>query len=177
MLFGSFQQRTFGNALGENPAGRNGRVKQKDKRTNMENEKVKIIMLLGPSSSGKTSIALILQKKLSTPFLYVPVDTFDSMLPKRFDEGGEFAWLNLQNKILTGYHYSEELSRREKARGDRQIGLAVQQYNHLPKQFEYDLIINTDDKTSEECAQEILFKYATTKHESIKKNALPSHRI
>lgn len=50
----------------------------------------------------------------------------------------------------------EELERRELARGDRHIGLAKSQYDHIHSHGEYDLTVNTFDSSTQECAEEIL---------------------
>jgi chloramphenicol 3-O phosphotransferase len=51
----------------------------------------------------------------------------------------------------------EELERREKARGDREIGLAVSQLEELhPLCKSYDLTVDTHVKTMEECAEQII---------------------
>lgn len=41
----------------------------------------RIIILNGTSSSGKTTLARVLQKQLSTPFYFIDIDTFVSMEP------------------------------------------------------------------------------------------------
>ncbi|MCL2421886.1 MAG: chloramphenicol phosphotransferase CPT family protein [Defluviitaleaceae bacterium] len=50
----------------------------------------------------------------------------------------------------------EELSRREQARGDRDIGLAVSQLKHMELQTNYDLIVDTHAQSSEACARSII---------------------
>lgn len=49
----------------------------------------------------------------------------------------------------------EELQRRERERGDRNIGLANYQYNLVHKHGIYDLEINTELNNTHECAQQI----------------------
>jgi chloramphenicol 3-O phosphotransferase len=43
-----------------------------------------IILLNGPSSSGKTTLLEILQEKLETPYLNMGIDKFIWMMPKRY---------------------------------------------------------------------------------------------
>ncbi len=45
----------------------------------------KIIFLNGTSSSGKSSIAKLLQKRLAEPFLHIQLDAFIQMLPRLND--------------------------------------------------------------------------------------------
>jgi len=44
----------------------------------------KVIILNGPSSAGKTSVAKELQKQFDTPYLHVPIDSIWDMVPGRF---------------------------------------------------------------------------------------------
>ena len=50
----------------------------------------------------------------------------------------------------------DTLERRERARGDRRIGLARWQFDRVHKGCAYNLEIHTDDRTPEDCAREIL---------------------
>jgi len=50
----------------------------------------------------------------------------------------------------------EELRRRERARGDRQIGLGESQLAGLSPQGAYDIIVDTHNSTCEECAEQII---------------------
>ena len=50
----------------------------------------------------------------------------------------------------------ETLEMRERARGDRQIGLARWQIDRVHQGCTYDLEVHTDDRTPEDCAREIL---------------------
>lgn len=67
---------------------------------------ITVIFLNGVSSSGKTSIAKILQQTLAAPYLHVQLDSFEAMLPERYDEGGLFDWQALFPKALSGFHHS-----------------------------------------------------------------------
>lgn len=59
--------------------------------------------------------------------------------------------------LLVGVTCSkEELIRREKRRGDREIGLAVSQYDKVYCLKEYDLELNTETLSPEECANLII---------------------
>lgn len=50
----------------------------------------------------------------------------------------------------------EELQRREKLRGDRQVGLAESQMELLNPQHDYDIVINTYHESTEDSAKKIL---------------------
>src|SRR5215212_2310207 len=67
---------------------------------------VTIIFLNGVSSSGKTSIAKVLQQTLAEPYLHVQLDSFEAMLPERYDQGGLFDWQVIFPKALSGFHHS-----------------------------------------------------------------------
>jgi chloramphenicol 3-O phosphotransferase len=67
---------------------------------------VTIIFLNGVSSAGKTSIAKALQRLLPSPYLHVQLDSFEAMLPERYDEGGAFGWQALFPRALSGFHHS-----------------------------------------------------------------------
>lgn len=65
-----------------------------------------IIFLNGVSSSGKTSIARVLQRTLPEPYLQVSIDAFEEMLPDRYDDGPAFEWPVIFPKMLSGFHHS-----------------------------------------------------------------------
>ena len=65
-----------------------------------------IILLNGISSSGKTSIARVLQRTLDAPYFQDSIDAFEDMLPERYEEGGAFAWETLFPGMLAGFHRS-----------------------------------------------------------------------
>lgn len=67
---------------------------------------VTVIFLNGVSSAGKTSIANVLQQTLPDPYLHVQLDSFEAMLPERYDEDGAFAWQALFPRALSGFHHS-----------------------------------------------------------------------
>ena len=167
-------------------------------------QKGKIVFLNGVSSSGKTTIAKTLQKKLTEPYCWLSVDDFLHKMDERFLNDQE--WLRAGGiewiwKALEGFHKSiktfsdtglnvivdhvvqkqswlnecldllrdndvlfvhvtcppEELIRREKERGDRQIGQGESQLEMLlPKDEIYDIRIDTFNNSKEECADEII---------------------
>ena len=71
-------------------------------------EAVTIILLNGTSSAGKTSIAKALQRVMDAPYLHVPIDSFEDMMPERdiFGEPGSPEWQPLFNRMLSGFHHS-----------------------------------------------------------------------
>ncbi len=58
----------------------------------------KIIFLNGASSSGKSTIAVLLQQRLEEPFLHMSLDAFIGMLPRVSDD--------LVLKMAPGFHRS-----------------------------------------------------------------------
>lgn len=64
------------------------------------NTKYQIIYLNGPSSSGKTTLAHLLQQELNFPFLHIGIDRVIGMMPDKLNdwEGGPaslgFSWKN-----------------------------------------------------------------------------------
>ena len=52
----------------------------------MDSHKGKIIILNGVSSAGKTTLAKVLQERLSQPFFHIDVDMFCIMAPQKFLE-------------------------------------------------------------------------------------------
>lgn len=161
-----------------------------------------ILILNGPSSSGKTTLSHNLQAIWEKPLYYLSYDSVNSrMAPYRWqnrptpdgspevkdfltvmyacaaaiDSAGRDAVIDnclfdcediyeLSQKLLEGHATffvriridPEELNRREKERGDRPIGKAAWQLEHItPKEDEaYDRIVSTDGP-SEEAAAEI----------------------
>ena len=66
----------------------------------MNREHGKIIFLNGPSSSGKTALAIELQAMLTPAYLYVSLDMYYAMLPKKVLENIVDKNLNLNKSIL-----------------------------------------------------------------------------
>jgi chloramphenicol 3-O phosphotransferase len=73
------------------------------------------------------------------------------------------SWLDEIVAALAGYQVYfvgvkcplEELNRRERARGDRQIGFAQWQYNRVHTYGPYDLELDTHAHTPDECAEQL----------------------
>jgi len=66
----------------------------------------KIILLNGVSSSGKSSIAKILQAKLETPYLHACIDAFEEMMPPRSESEWGVKWQPAFDKMISGFHHS-----------------------------------------------------------------------
>jgi chloramphenicol 3-O phosphotransferase len=70
------------------------------------NEPGKIIIINGPSSSGKTTLALAVQKQLDIPFLRFSFDLFldGKALPVEQINKGVFAWASMRPSVFNGIH-------------------------------------------------------------------------
>jgi chloramphenicol 3-O phosphotransferase len=165
-------------------------------------EKGKIIILNGVSSAGKTTLAKILQERLSQPFFHMDVDVFCLMAPdlSRYYNVGDYSLqhdfvLNMPDiaklfsdrefnlvisvVFLKDYGFLEkcvmllhsypvllvhvtcpvdELRRREKERGDRQIGSTESMLPTLIPKDTYDIVVDTYNYSLEECADKIIEK-------------------
>jgi chloramphenicol 3-O phosphotransferase len=66
----------------------------------------KIIILNGPSSSGKTTLALALQKQFDIPFLRFSFDLFldNHALPMDQIRMGRFSWESMRPSVFRGIH-------------------------------------------------------------------------
>ena len=66
----------------------------------------KIIILNGPSSSGKTTLALALQKQLNIPFIRFSFDLFlvHKALPSEQIKNGTFSWDAMRPSLFRGIH-------------------------------------------------------------------------
>lgn len=66
----------------------------------------KIIIINGPSSSGKSTLALALQQKLDIPFIRFSFDLFldHKALPIEQIRSGQFSWDSMRPSIFTGVH-------------------------------------------------------------------------
>ncbi len=66
----------------------------------------KIILLNGPSSAGKSTLAQAIQQQIDEPFWHVSSDQFVAaqMLPDRRDEGGDFAWSAMRPRFFRAFH-------------------------------------------------------------------------
>jgi len=66
----------------------------------------KIIIINGPSSSGKTTLALAVQKQLDIPFLRFSFDLFldNKVLPLDQMRNGTFSWEEMRPSVFRGLH-------------------------------------------------------------------------
>lgn len=168
-------------------------------------ERGRVILLNGPSSSGKSSIGRAMLPLLADPWFLVPVDGISGMRSTRHSRELEEAEVQeMLRRTRRGYHRvvaalvstgndvimdyplsepwrladlldvldgydvtlvdvrcsTEELIRREKARGDRPEGLAASQtsvYVH----GDNDIAVDTTHRTAADCAQEIVDRFGT----------------
>jgi len=159
-------------------------------------KKGKIIVLNGVSSSGKSTLARVLQNRVSEAFFVITGDDYMEMLGRsRFvdisdeayiqyylvecytaktlsdigmnlimdtlflidDKVGLKEWVELLHDYPVLFvHVTcplEELRRREKERGDREIGQGESQLEKLNPQNTYDITVDT---SNENCADEII---------------------
>ena len=67
----------------------------------------KIIIINGPSSSGKTTLALALQKLLNPPFLRFSFDVFleNNVLPMDLIKRDTSAWAAMRPAVFNGIHH------------------------------------------------------------------------
>ena len=74
----------------------------------MENETKtgKVIIINGPSSSGKSTLALALQRQFDIPFLRFSFDVFleNHVLPWDQINGGAFSWSSIRPAVFNGIH-------------------------------------------------------------------------
>jgi chloramphenicol 3-O phosphotransferase len=66
----------------------------------------KIIIINGPSSSGKTTLALALQKQLDLPFIRFSFDLFldHKAFPIEQIKNGKFSWEQMRPSVFRGLH-------------------------------------------------------------------------
>src|SRR5215216_7890489 len=66
----------------------------------------KIIIINGPSSSGKTTLALALQKQLEIPFIRLSFDLFidHQAFPSEQIKSGKFSWEQMRSSVFHGLH-------------------------------------------------------------------------
>jgi len=66
----------------------------------------KVIIIHGPSSSGKTTLALALQKQLDIPFIRFSFDLFldHQALPSEQIKSGKFSWERMRYSVFRGLH-------------------------------------------------------------------------
>ena len=68
----------------------------------------KIIILHGPSSSGKSTLGRAVQARIELPFWRISIDTLrdGGVLPSARIASGEFQWRELRPAFFTGFHHS-----------------------------------------------------------------------
>jgi chloramphenicol 3-O phosphotransferase len=68
----------------------------------------RIIILHGPSSSGKSTLGRAVQARIELPFWRISIDTLrdGGVLPSARIASGEFAWHELRGAFFTGFHQS-----------------------------------------------------------------------
>lgn len=163
-----------------------------------------VLVLNGPSSSGKTTLARMLQARLPTAHQHVQLDAFRAMEPEGYwvlskREGPAVVALRTtalcramgatvrtyalhgQNTIFDvalvrdsdwrDFLYElgecpalligvvcdvEELARRERGRGDRELGLAAAQAMRIHAGRPYDTTVDSGASSAEQCAAQIL---------------------
>ena len=66
----------------------------------------KIIVINGPSSSGKTTLALAVQKEIDLPFIRFSFDLFldHKALPSEQIKNGTFSWEQMRPSLFMGIH-------------------------------------------------------------------------
>jgi chloramphenicol 3-O phosphotransferase len=66
----------------------------------------KIIIINGPSSSGKTTLALAIQKQLDLPFIRFSFDLFldHKAFPSEQIRSGQFSWGQMRASVFSGLH-------------------------------------------------------------------------
>lgn len=139
----------------------------------------RIILLNGASSSGKSTVARLLQASLDEPFLYLSSDQLvdSGARPTRRQPSGPFDWVgSMRPKFFDGFHGSiaamagagndlvvehiivAEIDRRERARGDRRTGEGRShiQVNRVHEFGSYDLEIDTTDGVHARVAEQII---------------------
>jgi chloramphenicol 3-O phosphotransferase len=156
----------------------------------------KIIFLNGVSSSGKSTLAKELQKRLSEPFLHLQLDDFIHMLPSTDDMDMfmrmvsgmnrsiagmseehnnlivdhvlvDKSWMDQCLELLGGRYVLfvglscplDELERRERKRDKRRQGFARAQIENIHLGKIYDIELDTQVLSVEECAEQVLEFY------------------
>ena len=162
-------------------------------------DKGKIIILNGTSSAGKSTLARVLQDRVSEAFFVITGDDLHEMLGRskyvdisdeayiQFttaecvtakalsdtgmnlimdtifladDKVGLKEWVELLHDYPVLFVRVscplEELRRREKERGDRDIGQGESQISRLYPQDIYDIAVDNFANTNEECADKII---------------------
>ncbi|MEP3636769.1 MAG: AAA family ATPase [Paracoccaceae bacterium] len=68
--------------------------------------KGQVILLHGPSSVGKTTLAHVLQEKLNQPYWHISIDHLrdGGIIPMHRYQSGEFNWRQDRRQIFTAFH-------------------------------------------------------------------------
>ena len=68
----------------------------------------KIIILHGPSSSGKSTLGRAVQARIELPFWRISIDTLrdGGVLPSARIASGEFSWREMRGPFFAGFHQS-----------------------------------------------------------------------
>ncbi|MEM6305050.1 MAG: chloramphenicol phosphotransferase [Pseudomonadota bacterium] len=160
-----------------------------------------IIILHGPSSSGKSTLAKAIQGVVELPFWHISIDHLrdSGVLPSERIAHGDFLWSDMRHPFFDGFHVSlaayakagnnlivehildtpewvpqlknllapfdvffvgvhcelGELKARERARGDRPLGSAEQDFHEVHAGRVYDIEVS-GQAASQETAQAIL---------------------
>lgn len=71
-------------------------------------EKASIIFLHGASSSGKSTLARLLQDRIERPFWHISIDHLrdSGVLPLARVKAGDFKWREMRAPFFAGYHAS-----------------------------------------------------------------------
>ncbi|WP_455285774.1 chloramphenicol phosphotransferase CPT family protein [Cupriavidus necator] len=182
------------------------------------NRPVRVVLLNGAGSAGKTSIAKALQTITAEPFLHVQLDGFLEMLPEAYQahpdgiayetvvtdgtpmvviKSGRFGQQllrgmrhavaamaaqgnhiildevllgdekNVYRQLLASFDLVvvgvlaslDVLEARERARGDRLIGLARWQFERVHRGITYDFVVDTSRTSPLECAESIRARF------------------
>jgi len=94
-----FARPPLNTTLGNKTLGNNKIMKNKSSRG-------KIIIINGPSSAGKTTLALALQNQIDFPFLRFSFDLFldNNALPTHQINKGTFSWNAMRPSVFNGIH-------------------------------------------------------------------------
>lgn len=71
-------------------------------------DKASIIFLHGASSSGKSTLARVLQDRIERPFWHISIDHLrdSGVLPLARAKAGDFKWRDMRAPFFAGYHAS-----------------------------------------------------------------------
>ncbi|SEP48949.1 chloramphenicol phosphotransferase CPT family protein [Amycolatopsis saalfeldensis] len=160
----------------------------------------RVVLLNGPSSSGKSAIGRAMLPLLPDPWFLVPVDGISGMRSTQYTRARDeaevreilrrtrrgyhrvvAALVSTGNDVIMDYPLSEpwrlddlldvldgydvtlvdvrcsagELDRRERARGDRPVGLAASQTQVFSHE-DNDLVVDTTHRSAADCARDVV---------------------